>query len=124
MPLRPTHLPTEAELEILHILWERGSATVREVHTALSEKRETGYTTVLKLMQIMDGKGSVTRKTAERSHLYKPALKRDVTQRKIVAGVIAKAFNGSACDLVECALAHAKGSRTETAKIRALLAKK
>ena len=121
MPPRLTSHPTDAELEILNVLWDRGSATVREVFETLSEEREVGYTTVLKMMQIMQEKRQLKRNTSERSHRYTPMLKREPVQRDILRQVIRKVFSGSASGLVQCAIGHAKTSRSETAKIHALL---
>lgn len=122
MPPRPRSFPTEAELEILQVLWERGPSTVRDIYSVLSEDRDFAYTTVLKLMQIMFEKGSISRNASQRSHRYTAALKRDQTQRTIVKHVITTVFSGSASGLAECAIAHARSSRSELAKIRALLA--
>src|SRR5262245_22587456 len=92
--------PTDAELAILRVLWERGPSTVRHVHEALAEARETGYTTTLKLMQIMVEKGLVTRDESTRTHVYEARLGRDETQRQLVSDLVDRAFGGSAAQLV------------------------
>jgi BlaI family penicillinase repressor len=120
-PRRSTQ-PTPAELEILQVVWQRGSASVREVFEVLRDVREIGYTTVLKLMQIMHEKDLLRRDASARSHRFAAALKRERMQRDIVASVIDRAFNGSAAQLVEAVLAHVKSSRTELAAIHAVFA--
>src|SRR4051794_27759108 len=100
----PPPRPTEGELEILTVLWRRGPSTVRDVHSAL-EHRGTGYTTVLKLMQIMAEKKLVARDESQRSHVYSAVLKESSTQRQLVTDMIDKAFAGSATRLVMNALA-------------------
>lgn len=96
--------PTDAELAILRVLWERGPATVRQVHEVLSNARETGYTTTLKLMQIMAEKGLVTRDESTRTHVYAARSSRDETQRQLVSDLVVRAFGGSAAALVMQAL--------------------
>ncbi|MEZ4586386.1 MAG: BlaI/MecI/CopY family transcriptional regulator [Gemmatimonadales bacterium] len=118
--MSPRPLPTDAELAILGALWERGPSTVREVHEAL-ESRKTGYTTVLKLLQIMLQKGLVTRSTAERSHTYRAAIPRERTERRLVDDLAERAFGGSAHKLALHALESAPASQEELAEIRALL---
>jgi len=122
MAPRRTTQPTAAELEILQVVWARGSASVREVFETLGEEREVGYTTVLKLMQIMHGKDLLTRDASARSHRFSATLEREDTQKDIVGNLIAKAFGGSAANLVEAVLAHAKSSKSELAAIHSLLA--
>src|SRR5688572_15715837 len=95
---RPSRKPTDAELGILRVLWERGPSTVRQVAEALG--RETGYTTVLKLLQIMTEKGHVTRDEAARTHVYAAAYSEDQTQRQLVSDLLERAFGGSAAKLV------------------------
>jgi predicted transcriptional regulator len=112
--------PTGAELEILQVLWRRGPSTVREVHTAL-EHRGTGYTTLLKLMQIMADKGLVQRDESAKSHVYRAALREEPTQRRLVRDFIDRAFDGSASRLVLSALAAKPASKAELDEIRALL---
>jgi predicted transcriptional regulator len=119
---RPGFLkPTEAELAILRVLWERGPSTVREVMEALHVARGTGYTTTLKLMQIMTGKGLVRRNEAARSHVYEANEPAEMTQQKLVGDLLEKAFGGSAQQLVMQALAAKRASREELAEIRRLL---
>ncbi len=114
--------PTDAELSILRVLWERGPATVRQVHEALSGARETGYTTTLKLMQIMAEKGLVTRDESARTHVYSPTVSRDETQRRLVSDLVDRAFGGSAAALVLQAISAHATSPEELAEIQALIA--
>jgi len=113
--------PTAGELAILRVLWERGPSTVREVHAELERERPTGYTTVLKLLQIMTEKGLVTRDETARAHVYAPAVEESQTQRRLVRDLLDRAFGGSATKLVMHALAGRKASRDEIASIRRLL---
>ena len=113
--------PTDAELAILRVLWDRGPSTVREVHDALPRERPTGYTTVLKLLQIMTEKGLVTRDESTRSHVYTPRLSQDATQQQLVADLVHRAFGGSAAQLVMQALASSPASADELREIRKLL---
>ena len=113
--------PTDAELAILRVLWERGPSTVRQVHEALAGSRSTGYTTTLKLLQIMMEKGLVTRDGSARSHGYAAAESSERTRRQIVADVIQRAFGGSAASLVLHALSTHRTSPEELAAIRELL---
>jgi BlaI family transcriptional regulator, penicillinase repressor len=116
-----TPRPTRAELEILRVLWGQGPSTVREVHGALNEVRATGYTTVLKLLQIMAEKGLVSRDESQRAHVYAPRLAESQTQRQIVRDLLERVFNGSASSLVMQALASRRTSPEEIARIRRLL---
>jgi predicted transcriptional regulator len=113
--------PTEAELEILRALWERGPSTVRQVHEAIAAARETGYTTTLKLMQIMADKGLVTRDESSRTHIYTPRASQESTQRQLVTDLVARAFGGSAAELVLRALSSHTASDEELAEIRKLI---
>lgn len=113
--------PTDAELAILRVLWSRGPSTVRQVHEALSRDRETGYTTVLKLMQIMNEKGLVERDESERTHVYQARFTQEHTQQRLVSDLLEKAFGGSASQLVTQALAAKPASADELAQIRRLL---
>jgi BlaI family transcriptional regulator, penicillinase repressor len=113
--------PTPAELEILRVLWQRGPSTVREVHDSLERARATGYTTVLKLLQIMAEKGIVTRDERERAHVYAARVPEADTQRQLVGDLLDRAFGGSALKLVLHALAARKTSPAEIARIRHLL---
>lgn len=115
--------PTDAELEILRVLWERGDSTVREVQEALESKRPTGYTTVLKQLQIMTEKGLVRRDASERAHVYRARLAREATESQLVGDLLDRAFGGSASRLVLRALASKPASAEELAEIRKLLAK-
>src|SRR5918911_2177941 len=108
--------PTDAELEILRLLWERGASTVREVQEALNEAKPTGYTTVLKLMQIMTDKGLVRRDERQRAHVYEAQLAQEQTQRQLVSDLVERVFNGSASGLVIQALASKKTSASEVLK--------
>jgi predicted transcriptional regulator len=113
--------PTDAELAILSVLWSRGSSTVRQIAEAMG--REAGYTTILKLLQIMTEKGLVVRDEAARTHVYAAAYSQDQTQRQLVTDLFQRAFDGSAAKLVLQALAATKTSPEEMAEIRKLLAK-
>jgi BlaI family penicillinase repressor len=113
--------PTASELEILHVLWERGSSTVREVYEVLSEKRPMGYTSVLKLMQIMTAKGTVRRNEQQRAHVYEAVQPAEKTKRQLAADVLQRVFDGSASDLMMHALAGRKASKQEIEEMRRLL---
>ncbi len=113
--------PTDSELAILQVLWNRGPSTVRDVHEALSETRTTGYTTTLKLMQIMAEKGLVTRDESRRTHVYEAAGTPDRTRQQLVRSLLDRAFGGSAKALVMQALAAKPTSSEELAEIRGLL---
>jgi predicted transcriptional regulator len=113
--------PTDAELAILRVLWSRGSSTVRQVTEALG--KDTGYTTALKLLQIMTEKGLVVRDETERTHVYSAAYTEHQTQRQLVSDLADRAFGGSAAKLVLQALAGTKASPEELAEIRKLLDK-
>ena len=110
-------LPTDAELEILLILWDSGPQTVREVHAALKNK-QTGYTTVLKQMQVMTGKGLVERSERFRSHLYTAKQPRESTQQGLINDLLQRAFSGSAKNLVLGALSARPVSAPEIAEIK------
>lgn len=120
---RPLPLPTEAELRLLRVLWTRGASTVREVLDSLPPEPPTGYTTVLKLLQIMHGKGLVIRDDRERTHVYAPAVPPETTQRQMVADLTERAFGGSALGLVMHALSPDVASREEIEEIRRLVAR-
>jgi predicted transcriptional regulator len=111
--------PTDAELAILRVLWERGPSTVRQVTETLG--KDTGYTTALKLLQIMTEKGLVVRDESSRTHVYAPAFSEAETQRQLVSDLVDRAFGGSAAKLVLQALASKKASREELAEIRRLI---
>ncbi len=113
--------PTDSELAILRVLWHIGPATVRAIHSELTRVQETGYTTVLKMLQIMTEKGLVTRNEAERSHVYTPACSEERVQRQLVSHLLERAFGGSARQLVLQALATKKSTPAELAEIRNLI---
>ncbi len=113
--------PTDAELAILGVLWSQGPSTVRQVHEALADDRETGYTTTLKLMQIMAEKGLVTRNESARTHVYAARVTRDDTQRQLVTDLVDRAFGGSAAALVLQALNAHSASPDELSEIQRLI---
>jgi predicted transcriptional regulator len=113
--------PTKGELEILDVLWQRGEATVREVHEELSSRKPTAYTTVLKLLQIMDEKGLVERDKNAKAHVYRAKQPQDETQKNLVSDLLEKAFRGSALKLVQHVLETKPASREELAEIRKLI---
>jgi BlaI family penicillinase repressor len=103
--------PTESELEILQILWEKGTCTVRDVHEVLANTKDAGYTTTLKLMQIMHEKGLVERDTSSKTHIYKALINQQKTQQHLVNKMIDNVFNGSAARLVMQALGNHSASK-------------
>jgi BlaI family transcriptional regulator, penicillinase repressor len=113
--------PTESELELLRILWEKQPATVREIYDALNEDRPSGYTTVLKLLQIMTAKGLVVRDEANRAHVYRSAVSQDAMQSRLLKDLSVRLFSGSAAQLALHALAMEPASATDLDEIRALL---
>lgn len=113
--------PTESEMEILQILWEQGPSTVREVHNLLSEKKDAGYTTTLKLMQIMNEKGLLNRNDESRSHIYSPVLKKQSVQKQVVGKMIEGLFKGSSASLVMYALGNHRASKEEIREIKKYL---
>ena len=115
-PLLPR--PTDAELAILRILWERGPSTVRQVHDLLARERQAAYTTALKLLQIMTEKGLVERDERDRTHVYRARLGEEQTQRQLVRDLVDRAFGGSAMKLVLQALAAKRASPDELRDIR------
>ncbi len=123
MARQATNGPTEGELAILRVLWDKGSASVREVNQALNETKRTGYTTTLKLMQIMLGKGLLSRDDSVRPQVYSPALSKDRTERQMVGDLLERVFDGSASQFVMQILAAKKASPKELAEIRRILAK-
>jgi BlaI family transcriptional regulator, penicillinase repressor len=120
MNLKPSK-PTESELEILRVLWERGEATVRDVHEVLSKTKDAGYTTTLKLMQIMHEKGMVKRDESNKTHKYIPLLSREKTQQQFVGKMIDTLFQGSSSQLVMQALGNHKASKEELDEIQKLI---
>jgi predicted transcriptional regulator len=117
----PLPRPTDAELEILTVLWSRGPATVRDIHETIAKRKPTQYTTVLKVLQIMAGKGLVRRDEKQRAHVYEASISREATQKQLAGDLLQRAFSGSAALLVQGALASHKASRSEIADIRKLL---
>ena len=115
------HKPTASELEILRVLWTRGPSTVREVHESLSEKKELGYTTVLKLLQIMTAKGTVKRNETQRAHVYEACLPAEQTKRQLAGDMLQRVFEGSASQLMMHALAGSRSSPQEIEELRRLL---
>ncbi|QOY88950.1 BlaI/MecI/CopY family transcriptional regulator [Paludibaculum fermentans] len=113
--------PTASELEILGVLWEQGPSTVRQVHEVLDGRKPTGYTTVLKLLQIMSEKGLVAREESARAHVYRAAAAREETQGQLVGDLVDRAFGGSAAELVMRALSTRPASQEELDEIRRML---
>ena len=118
----PNIKPTEGEMEILQVLWKKGNCTVREVHEALN-KKDSGYTTTLKLMQIMHEKGLVDRDTSSKTHIYRSLVNQEQTQQQMVNKMIDNVFNGSAARLVMQALGNKTASQEEIDLIKAYLDK-
>lgn len=113
--------PTEGELELLQVLWERGSGTVREIHEGLSGDRGTGYTTTLKVLQKMRNKGLVKRDETARTHIYTPVVKAEQTRRQLARDLARKGFGGSTARLAVAALSAKRASKEELREIRRLL---
>lgn len=113
--------PTESELEILQILWAKKSCTVRDVHEVLAQNKDAGYTTTLKLMQIMHEKGLVARDTSSKTHVYKALVNQQRTQQHLVTRMIDNVFNGSASRMVMQALGNHKASKEELDAIKQYL---
>ena len=113
--------PTESELEILQVLWAKENATVREVHEILSASKDVGYTTTLKLMQIMHEKGLVSRNDSSKTHIYQPVVSREKTQKHFVGKMIDNLFLVSPAQLVMQALGNHKTSPDELEEIQKLL---
>jgi predicted transcriptional regulator len=122
MKKTPVPKPTDAELAILRVLWERGPSTVRQVYDVLSERRDFAYTTTLKLLQLMTEKGITVRQEEGRVHLYRAGFAQEDTQQRLVADLLDRAFGGSAAKLVVQALAAKPASAAELQEIRQLLA--
>src|SRR5215472_16519200 len=113
--------PTDAELEILTVLWSRGPSTVRDVHEVIAGRKPTQYTTVLKTLQIMADKGLVRRDEKQRAHVYQAARPREWTQRQLAGDLLQRAFNGSARSLMLGALSAKKATREDLDELRKLL---
>ncbi|HYA63865.1 MAG TPA: BlaI/MecI/CopY family transcriptional regulator [Candidatus Sulfotelmatobacter sp.] len=116
-----TPKPTASELEILQVLWDRGPSTVREVHQAISGKKPIGYTSVLKLMQIMTAKGTLRRNEQQRAHVYEVVQPAEKTKRQLAMDVLQRVFDGSASELMMHALAGGNTSKQEIEQLRRLL---
>jgi BlaI family transcriptional regulator, penicillinase repressor len=121
-----TPVPTDAELDILQVLWEKSPETVRYINDELNKRRtatdkEIGYTTTLKIMQLMLDKGLLTREIVERSHIYKPSVSQEITQTQVLRGVVDTAFGGSASSLVMRALGSGATKPEDLEKIKALI---
>jgi BlaI family transcriptional regulator, penicillinase repressor len=114
-------IPTDAELEILTVLWSLGPSTVRDVHEVINRRKPTQYSTVLKFMQIMTEKGLVHRDDTERAHVFEPAQSKEATQQQLAGDLLERAFNGSARSLMMGALSAKKASKRELAELRKLL---
>jgi predicted transcriptional regulator len=121
MARRKNSRPTDRELTILRILWDKGPSTVRQVNEAMSQDEDTGYTTTLKLMQIMVEKGLVLRDDSQFKHVYRPALTEEKAQKQLVSDLLDRAFSGSAQKLVMRALSAKKVTAKELASIKKML---
>lgn len=121
MSSQNTIKPTESELEILQILWEKRNCTVREVHEILTQHKEAGYTTTLKIMQLMHEKGLVKRDTSSKTHIYSALASQQKTQEHLVSKLIDNAFSGSAARLVMQALGNHTSSKDEIEAIKKYL---
>lgn len=119
--MQPVTRPTDAELAILRVLWERGPSTVRQVFEVLSAEKDLGYTTALKMLQIMSEKGLVQREVTDRVHVFSTTQTQIQTQRNMLGDLLDKAFGGSSTSLVMQALATRKASPKELAEIRKML---
>lgn len=119
--MKESNKPTAAELEILAVLWEKGEATVREVYEIINERKPAVYTTVLKLLQIMDEKGLVERDKTAKAHVYRASRSQDETQKNLVSDLLEKAFRGSALKLVQQVLETKASDADELAEIRKLI---
>jgi BlaI family transcriptional regulator, penicillinase repressor len=113
--------PTDAELEILTVLWSRGPSTVRQVHESVNKRKPAQYSTVLKFMQIMTEKGLVRRNEQQRAHIYEAAQPKEWTQQRLAADLLQRAFGGSAKNLLMGALSARKASKQELAELRKML---
>ena len=121
MPRKPSNRPTDAELTILRVLWDRGPSTVKDVHEELSQDTKVGYTTVLKTLQIMTEKALVTRDESQRAHVYAAARSEEQTQQHLLRDLLERAYEGSASKLVMQALSTKRATAEEIAEIRRLL---
>ncbi len=123
MPKKPLPQPTDVELEILNVLWDHGPNTVREIHHVLAEKKETGYSTTLKMVQVMRDKGLLKRDTSVRPQVYRPTLKREETQVALLDDLAGKAFAGSAQKLVLSLLSAERLTPDELKELRRIIRK-
>lgn len=121
MPKTTPLRPTDAELTLLRVIWASGPATVREIHEHLGPEQSVGYTTVLKLLQIMTEKGLVVRDESQRAHVYSAAVPEESTKRQLVGDLVQRAFGGSALQLVMSALSEQKSTPGELAEIRKII---
>jgi BlaI family penicillinase repressor len=121
MKSEPRYQPTPSELEILHILWSRGPSTVREIHDVLSTEKDVGYTSALKLLQIMTTKGLVTRTEEQRAHVYTASDPAETTKQQMASDVLQRVFRGSASQLMQHALSGNRSSKKEIEEIRRML---
>lgn len=121
MAMEKPNKPTDSELEILSVLWDRSNASVREVHEELTKIKDSGYTTTLKLMQIMYEKGLVTRDDSRKVHVYAPLISRENARKQFVGRMINNLFSGSSAALALQALGHAEISKTELEEIQELI---
>jgi len=120
--MKQEHLkPTESELEILQVLWAKGACTVREVNEQLNLRKETGYTTTLKIMQIMTEKGLLTRDESQRTHVYRATVQEQDTQKQLLDKFLDSVFKGSTANLVMQALGNSQTSPEELREIRKLI---
>ena len=122
MPRPPASVPTDVELSILNVLWQRGPSTVREIHNALSQHRDTGYSTTLKMVQVMTEKGLVLKDDSQRPQVYRQATAQEKTQLQLLDDLIQRGFGGSAAKLVLRAVAAKRISGAELSEIKKLLA--
>jgi len=123
MKHKTNNKPTDSELQILQVLWESGPSSVRFVNEKLSELKDVGYTTTLKLMQIMADKGLVSRDTRNRTHIYHPAIDKEETQKNLLKTFVLNTFQGSAMNLVLQTLGNHKASQRELDEIKSLIEK-
>jgi BlaI family penicillinase repressor len=123
MPKKQTPQPTNVELEILNVLWEHGPSTVRAIHNVLANNRETGYSTTLKMVQVMREKGLLKRDATVRPQIYRPTLKREETQVALLDDLTGKAFSGSAQNLVLSLLSAERLSRDELKELQRMIRK-
>ena len=115
--------PTDSELEILNIIWEKGPSSVRDIHSILSEKRDLYYTTTLKTMQLMAEKGLLSRDTTQRSHIYHVNINKSDVEKNLIDKLANTVFKGSASQLIMSALGHSKPSKIELEEIKSLIEK-